>query len=214
MKIYDLSHQISEKMPVFPGEKEPVINVQSTYSENGYLTHEICFNTHVGTHIDSPAHIIEKGKKLEDLKPEKYFGKAFSYMHNGSEKIEKSEFEEIEGIISSVDFLIINTGWYKFWRSEKYFSGYPVMTVEAARYLCGFNLKGIGVDTISVDRIESDELPVHKTLLKNETIIVENMTNLDNIKSKIFFLSVMPLNVKDTESMPARAVAITDLEKQ
>ena len=42
-------------------------------------------------------------------------------------------------------------------------------------------LKGVGLDAISVDPVESHDLPVHRILLGSGMVIVENLANLDSL---------------------------------
>ena len=61
----------------------------------------------------------------------------------------------METEIINSDFLLIHTGWSRYWGSEEYFRKFPVLHEDAARYLTSFNLKGIGSDTISFDPVDS-----------------------------------------------------------
>jgi len=80
--------------------------------------------------------------------------------------------------------------------------------------LTNFNLKGIGVDAFSLDKIISAEkvtkenLPNHFIFLGKEIILIENLANLDKIPSNIFTFHCFPLKVEDADGSPVRAIAI------
>ena len=79
-------------------------------------------------------------------------------------------------------FVLLKTGYDRYWGKEQYFDGYPLLTAEAAEYLAGQEqLTGVGIDAISFDKIDSNDFPIHKTLLSTGKILIENLTNLDGI---------------------------------
>ncbi|MFW6149806.1 MAG: cyclase family protein [Atribacterota bacterium] len=110
--------------------------------------------------------------------------------------------------IRKVEFIIINTGWSKYWTTQKYYSNYPFLSCNAAKWLTKFNLKGVGIDTISIDKSGSEFFDTHKILLSKNIIIIENLTNLGTIESNYFTLSVLPIKYQHSDGSPVRAVAI------
>ena len=52
MKVIDLTHTITEKMPVFPGTEQPQLITVNNYDENGFRETLLKITTHTGTHID------------------------------------------------------------------------------------------------------------------------------------------------------------------
>ena len=70
-----------------------------------------------------------------------------------------------------------------------------------------FQLKGIGFDAISADEDESRDFPIHNTLLGQEIIIVENLTNLSALPETPFEFSCFPLKIEEADGSPVRAVA-------
>ena len=117
------------------------------------------------------------------------------------------DLEPYQDRIKEVDFLLLYTGWSQYWGSEKYFTNYPVLSVEAAHWLSNFDLKGLGLDTISADTADSQDYLVHKALLQKEMIIIENLTNLADLPWNQFDFSCFPLNFEDADGSPVRAVA-------
>jgi kynurenine formamidase len=116
------------------------------------------------------------------------------------------QFEEL--LADSPEFIILRTDWSKYWRSPQYFENYPSLTDAAARWICQFNIKAVGIDAISIDAMDSTEFAVHKIFMQSNILIVENLTNLDLLEEKKFLFSVMPIKTKDADGAPARAVAV------
>lgn len=210
MKIIDLTYEIHSEMPVFPGGKLPKLTKVSTLDEDGFRECEIAMCSHTGTHIDAPAHMLANGRCLDDFLVDKFIGKAtlIDFSKKKIDTIELKKLKEYEEQIRNSEFIILKTGWSKYWGDKFYYNKFPVLSEEAAKYLAKFNLKGIGIDTISVDKVESSNFQVHKILMKKNIIIIENLTNLDLINEKYFTLSILPLKNKEADGSPVRAIAI------
>jgi len=214
MKTIDLTHTIDENMSIFPGTKPPILNRKYTMEEHGFRETEITMLSHTGTHIDAPAHMLMNGSTLDELDIGQFIGKAmvldFSTLSN--KIIELKDIVSYEEQIKEVDFIIIKSGWDKYWGSKAYYKHFPALSDEAAKWIADFDLKGIGIDAISIDAMDSETFNVHKILLNRGMIIIENLTNLSNIEKEFFILSVLPLKNKSADGSPVRAIAIESME--
>jgi kynurenine formamidase len=208
MKILDLTHKIAQIMPVFPGTEPPVVELSCTIEEHGFLERKISIYSHTGTHIDAPAHMIAGGTPLDGFSVEKFLGKACVYRHGTTGRnITVQDLSLVGVCLISSDFLLIATGWDRFWGDPEYFGEFPVLEAETARWLVQFNLKGIGVDVISADAMHSTDFPVHRILLGKDMVIVENLKNLTAITGNTCSFSCLPLNLSEADGSPVRAVA-------
>jgi kynurenine formamidase len=115
--------------------------------------------------------------------------------------------------IKANDFVLFHTGWSQLWGSPAYYSNFPVLNEESAKYLASFHLKGTGSDTISFDPSDSTDLPVHHTLLAKGMILIENLVNLERLPKSGFIFSCLPLKIKDGDGSPVRAVGIISSDK-
>ena len=70
-----------------------------------------------------------------------------------------------------------------------------------------FARKGIGIDAISIDPIDSRDLPVHKLLLGAGLIVVENLTGLEVLPQSFDFMA-LPLKIAEADGSPVRAAAL------
>lgn len=210
MNIIDLTHFISPDMPVFPGTEEPILKEANTMEKDGFRETKITMYSHTGTHIDAPFHMMEKGLSLDEFPADKFIGKGILLdLSNCSyDYIELDILKTNEDKIKNSEFIILKTGWEKLWGTDEYYGNFPALTEEAANWLIQFNLKGIGIDAISIDKMNSEKFEIHKILMKNDIIIIENLSNLSSITGESFILSILPLKNKKADGSPVRAIAM------
>jgi arylformamidase len=213
MKITDLTHIIYSDMPVFPGTEQPIFEKANTLQKDGFQEAKITMYSHTGTHIDAPAHMMSDGPYLDNLDIEHFIGNAtiLDFSNIDIKLIDIESLKPYEKKIKNVEFIIIKTGWSKFWGEKKYYEGFPSLSEESAKWLSQFNLKGIGIDAISIDDMDSTTFAVHKILMPKNIIIIENLTNLDSISNEYFILSILPLKNKDADGSPVRAISIENI---
>lgn len=167
MKVIDLTHTITEKMPVFPGTEQPQLITVNNYGENGFRETLLKITTHTGTHIDPPAHIYNGKATLDSLPPEQFIGKALvidcrSIKPGGH--ITLQHITAYGAKAKAADFLLFNLGWDKYWGTETYLGQYPCLNDEAINFILEGNYKGIGFDVMGIDPIDDENLTLHKKL--------------------------------------------------
>jgi len=209
MNIIDLSHTISPGMPVFPGDDPPVFMNRAVIDEDGFAEKGITLGSHVGTHIDAPAHIIPYAPTLDRMPIDRFVGKGSVIDLTGmtNPEIDTAFLRPYESLFKTSEFVLLHTGRSRFWGQDKYFRDYPILSIESALWVRSFGLKGIGVDAISVDELEAADLPIHKILLER-MLIIENLTNLDKLPKTGFTFSCFPLKLENADASPVRAVAL------
>lgn len=197
-------------MPVFPGTPEVSVKQFSTIEKEGYAEKDLVLGTHIGTHMDAPAHMIKGGKTLDQYQVADFIGQAFIIPFAYDDLEDNSQLEylsQFETEIRESDFIILKTNWSVKWGMKDYFEKYPALDKSAAEYLSGFRLKGIGLDAISIDQYDNEKFDAHHILLGNEILIVENLCNLEKIRSSSFKLYVFPLRITASDGSPIRAIA-------
>lgn len=210
MQFVDLTHYLDGGTPVYPGDDAPAFEDMFTLERDGFREKKLTISSHAGTHVDAPAHMISGAPTLDELPLSAFAGSAYLMDVSGRGagfRIEAEEVERREGSIRGNDFLVIKTGWERFWGAPDYFSGFPVLSVQAAEVLAGWDMKGVGLDCISVDPVESTDYPVHRVLLGAGLVIIENLTNLGAAASPVFHLSCFPLKIRDADGSPVRALS-------
>lgn len=214
MKVIDLTHTISENMPVYPGTDGPKLEVANTYEKNGFKETLLTMFSHTGTHMDSPAHLFPQRTTLDRFKAEQFVGKALvincSDLQEG-QRITMKYIEEVKEEADKAEFILFYTGWDNHWGTSSYFGDYPFITEEVAEYLIKSKKKGVGLDVIGIDPISEENLTIHKKLLiETDIVIIENLTCLDKVGNDLFTFCALPIKFENSDGAPIRAIGILE----
>lgn len=126
MKVIDLTHTISEDMPVYPGTEKPKLTTANTYVKDGFKETLLQMYSHVQTHIDPPAHIFANRKTLDPFSPEQFIGKALVVDCRDLKEGQAITIDKINiDKANLADFLLFNLGWDKHFKDETYFNDFP-----------------------------------------------------------------------------------------
>jgi arylformamidase len=210
MIVIDLSHALGGTMSVYPGTEAPRISDASSVRNDGFAEKRIEIFSHTGTHVDVPAHMIEGAATIEKLEPGRFFGPGCLVDLSGiaGRRVGIADLEGNRDRIARAEFVLLRSGWDARWGDPSYFQDYPVLSVEAARWLAGFPLKGVGVDMISFDETGSMTMDVHGIFLKKGMVLAENLTGLERLADREFVFSCLPLKISGGDGSPVRAVAL------
>lgn len=222
MKWFDLTHPIDAHGSVYPGKKN-VSCVHSAYYENGFCVMDMEMSLGSGTHMDAPAHFDRDGETIDQLLIERWIG-PLNVMHLGDRMAgdvdyevsleDVHQWEERFGKIEKGSFLIGDFSWSKRWGDESFFNRddagflhYPGFSKGCAEYFLEIGIAGLGVDTTSPDVGKNLEFPVHRTLLPNGILIIENLTELASLPEKGALFYAPPMKVSKAPEAPIRAFA-------
>ncbi|PLX66713.1 MAG: hydrolase [Denitrovibrio sp.] len=207
MKIIDLTHDLCEGMPVYPGTEPPQIKIATTIENDGFEERLLTMFSHTGTHMDAPCHILKGQKSLSDYDISEFMGKAVLINVQNCESIDAELIMKYADKLRWASFVVFYSGWDKFWGDERYFQDYPVLTIEATKILISLKMKAICMDMISIDPADTETYDNHKLVFAENILVVENLNNLNKIEQDEFLLSCIPLNIKDGDGSPIRAFA-------
>jgi len=208
MTIIDLSHTILPTMPVYPGTEPPVIRQANTIEQDGFAEKQISFYSHTGTHIDAPAHMLPGAATLDQLDVSQFVGNGWVVdVSTSGPEIGRALLEAQVSHLEACEFVLFHTGWCHAWGQKSYFSGFPVLSQEAAHWLGHFGLKGAGFDAISADPVGAD-FTNHFELFRAGMIIIENLNGLEALLGKPFLFSCLPLKLDRGDGSPVRAIAM------
>ena len=215
MKIIDLTLTVSDKIPTFPGSPQPNFIPWENIKEDGYNLEVLFLSSHTGTHMDAPHHFLEKGAKIHEISLKKLVSEAalIQCRKNGGQSITKTDiqkFEKNHRKIENFSSVIFYTDWQKNLQKKYYFTKNPGLSVSAAKYLTSKKISLVGIDSPSIDLGKDPKFSVHQIFAKKGILIVENLANLDKIKSPTFHLVVLPLKLKNATGSPVRAIAFID----
>ena len=217
MQVVDLTHFLSQGMPVYPGTEGPRFESANTYERDGFQETRMTMYTHTGTHVDPPAHLFPGGATLDRLPITQFVGTALvidcTDLREGG-RIAMDRVERRRADADMAEFLLFRTGWDRYWGDPRYFGDYPCIDQGIVDYLLQSGKKGVGLDTIGVDPIADAYLSIHRRLFQDHDLVVmENLANLDQIGDGLFTLFALPLRYQDADGSPIRAVAVLDGEE-
>lgn len=203
---YDISLPVSPIMPVWPGD--PVIRTEriSSVRHNGFNITRLEMGTHALTHVDAPRHLKERGTPVDRLPLDVLIGPALVVepRYHGN-LITATDLGELG--IRNTQRLLIKTRNSEFWMGGPYEfeTDFVSLTKDAASWLLSRGIKLVGVDYLSIEAFDSQELEVHRTLLEEDVVVLEGL-NLSQVPEGRYHLMCLPLKVRDGDGAPARVV--------
>lgn len=201
----DLTRTFQDSMPVFPGKiPEPAkLYQEGKISEHGYNSFVIEAGLHVGTHMDTPLHMMEGKEDISGIPIHRLFGRGRVIRCLNQKEITLDR-EILQDRIEKDDIVLFCTGHDAFFGLEKYFEDYPVLSEEFADFLAEKKVNMVGFDTPSPDR---PPFPVHKKLFKAGILILENLTNIRELPEfKHIEICALPWKTP-TDAAPVRVIA-------
>ncbi len=196
MKYVELSHYVTDGLISYPGMPPVEISAFMTREECGAafgttgaaMLDQIKMVNISGTYIDAPYHRFESGYKIGDIPLEKLVNLDTFVVSMDKEK----------GYFDLEDFL--------FLEDEE---------LEAAKWLMKRKVSVVGIDSQLVDNFNEKDDPnypgdvVHDEILGHESVICEDLMDLDLLPDKGARLYVIPIRVA-MASFPARVFAILE----
>ncbi|MBI6875290.1 cyclase family protein [Clostridium aciditolerans] len=204
MKIHDISMDINFEMTVYKNKdiKRPVITVNQDFSNSSAYESSIKMDMHTGTHIDAPLHMIENGSNMDQFNIETTVTKCKVLdFTNVADRITADDLAAKE--INVDDFIILKT---KNSYREDFDSKFVFLEDSGAMYLRDRRIKGVGIDSLGIERDQEGHY-THKVLLGNGITIIEGL-RLKDINEGEYELCALPLKISGVEAAPARAILI------
>jgi arylformamidase len=163
----------------------------------------ITTSPHVGTHADAPLHVRDGWPASHELPLNAFAGRAFVCSVDPS--IDTVEPRDLKSLPSRgpVERLLLRTQCSV--AGGTFPKRWPVLSVETVRVLLERGLVLLGVDTPSLDGLDSKTLDVHKALFAGRAFNLENL-DLRSIEDGEYELIAYPLLLSDLDAAPVRAI--------
>jgi arylformamidase len=209
MRIYDVSVQVSESTPTYPGDPHVEIEQWAALARgdaaNVSMLH---LGAHTGTHVDAPAHFIEGAPRVCSLPLEVLIGAA--RVVEVSTEVQAIEAEHIAAAdLAGAKRVLFKTRNSAFWNdtSAGFRTDFTYITHGAARTLVELGVQLVGIDYLSVEQFKSGRFDTHTTLLSNGVVIVEGL-DLREVAAGEYELICLPLRLTggSGDGAPARVV--------
>ncbi len=204
MKIIDISRTISEYMVVYKDkpEKKPQIVKTRSFAEHGANESIMNLDSQTGTHADAFYHMIDDGKKIDQISLDKFMGKCIVIdLTKVRNKITDDHLMKYK--ISKNEIILLKT---KNHLENKFDFNFTYLDKTGAEFLAKKGVKLVGIDQLGIER----EQPMHDThviLFKKGVPIVEGL-DLTKVKEGKYLFIGLPIKIKDSDGAPVRAILI------
>jgi arylformamidase len=208
--ILDLTREVRNDTKVFPGSPLPKFITWTKMDVHNYDSEVIFMSTHTGTHMDAPSHFASNASTIDKISIERFISNAILIkLKKGSNQlITADEIKASNVSIKQGDTIVLSTLWENEIDEDYFFSHSPGLAEDAAKYLIDKKVNAVCIDSPSIDRGSESSFAVHKLLLSNEILIVENLCNLDKLNCQYFTLIMTPLKLSGASGSPIRAIAV------
>lgn len=197
--MIDITMKINENMRVYKNKEEKKPKLKNQQNKHVFET-DVTMNLHTGTHVDFPKHMIPDGKTSKDYDVTKFVGRCYvkdaTYLNH---RVLKRDLQNIN--ISVYDFILFKT---KNSALETFNPEFIYVSQEAAEYLAEFDLKGVGIDGLGIEREQTGH-PTHLALLSKDILIYEGL-DLTDVQEGVYELIALPMRFDDVEASPVRAI--------
>ncbi|MDN7243438.1 arylformamidase [Planococcus sp. N028] len=203
-KIIDISMELSNDTPQWPGDRPFEYGLTATKEESGSVNvGEVKTSTHMGTHIDAPFHYDNDGLTIDEMPLDVYLSRAQVMDVTGLNKITSDDLKKPEEGVTTV---LLKTGVWK--DRTKFPEQWPVFDTSIAFWLKENGIRLLGVDVPSVDQETSKDMEMHQAMNREDRFILESVV-LDDVAEGVYELIALPLKIKGAEGSPVRAILHT-----
>jgi kynurenine formamidase len=211
----DLSLAIDANTQVYPGDPHVRFSTAATIEADGFNLLHVQMGSQSGTNCDAPYHFLESGARIDecDLALFAGTGVVIDVRHRGAR--EKITVEDVTPYLPKLGagvIALLHTGWPAHYRTEAYFD-HPFLGTPACALLLEHGVRTFCLDVLNIDETPDEQhpgegFPVHLLIARAGGIVVENLTNLDQIDFDEPFVTVFPLPLTGADGSPTRAVAM------
>lgn len=232
-KLIDLSQEIFDGAPVWPGHPLTKITIVDTHESTrasgrftedyGFTAEKIEMSTHGTTHVDSISHIdpTPGAPSIEKIPLDWFYTRGIcidlSHMPPKTEysvEMIKEALDKYGLEIQKGDTVLLYSGHYaRTYGTDAYLHEYSGLSREAAEFIYGSGAINIGADAPSHDCAGTTGYPAHQVCREMQTLNIENLGDMSPVVGKTFQFIGLPLKIRDGSGSPIRAVAVLEDEE-
>jgi kynurenine formamidase len=223
LTLIDLTREIFEGMPLWPGHQLPFTMVNQTHegfkkrwSTNfGFQAHNWLMSEHTGTHTDAIFEYDPGGAPLDAMPLEYYYGEAVAldlsavrhpdYITPGA--LEEANTRAARPLRKGDTALLYTGHGDRTYPSREFIDTYTGLNRDAAVWLAEQGVVNIGIDSLAIDHSDDLEFSAHAVCAEYQIVNTENLTNLDRLLGKDCVFLGLPLRFRNGTGSPIRAVA-------
>jgi len=208
-RILDISYEV-----VPPGSDDRPFVIEKGYLADMAYKYDVTkTHSHVGTHVEAPAHFFDNGKDSTELPLSVYYGRAVLLEIDDAAK-DKAIMpdlldRDIGDLIKEGDIIILRNNDEESLKGNR---PKPYLAPEAGKWMNDHGVKMIGIDNnVGLGKDIPATRELHDVLMGVGVPIIEWLDSLDQLKKKEFFLMALPFKVKQMDSSWTRVIAIEEI---
>ena len=177
--------------------------------------------THLGTHCECPYHHFEDGKSVADLPLSAFLGRGIYHEFKNLEPLSHISAKDLDDAIGNEvkegDVVILDS-IYKLPPFTPETNGPNdkrlLVNGETAQWFVDHKVKCVAFgDGVSIENCNEDVKPFHYICMEKDITFLEVVKNLEELRSRTFFISFAPMYIKGLDSCPVRVYAIEGLKE-
>ncbi|UOK39430.1 cyclase family protein [Pseudomonas palleroniana] len=223
-KVISLSHPVSPRIPLWPGDPPVVFAEVAALEKDGYFLRRFSLGEHSATHMNAPNSFYADAMGIDGYQPEDLVRPAVvvdvrsKTQGNPDYAVSPQDIEEWErqhGPIEPGSVVLMYTGWQHLWHDPVAFFGldaqgshFPGIGEAAIGFLLEQRrIAGVGIDTHGVDPGQSTAFATNRAVLARNGIVLECLTHLDRLPAKGATLVIGVLALEGGSGSPASVMA-------
>lgn len=224
-QIVDLSHPLSPRMPLWPGDPPTEFTPWADLSRDGYYLRRFSMSEHGGTHLTAPASYYPNGRTADGytatelVKPAAVIDARPQCQANPDYALTPADvltWESRHGPVPPGAIVLLLTGRAERWDNPATYLGadtdgnlhFPGFGLDAAELLLNQRAAaGLGTDTPGVEPGIDADLSVSRLTLSQPRIVLENLANLHRLPTTGAVLVIGLLRLSGASGSPAAVTA-------
>jgi len=205
-RIIDISPLVSVRIGVWPGDVPFTRSITCRLEDGDSVgLSSIQTTLHVGAHADAPSHYRQGAAGIAERSLERYYGPC-QVVRVRIPRGERIRPEHIEVPIEAPRVLF-RTG--SFPDPECFNRDFNSLSPELVEWLFEQGVALVGIDTPSIDPVDSQSLESHNVVADRDLAVLEGVI-LETVEPGIYTLIALPLKLEGADASPVRAVLVTD----
>jgi kynurenine formamidase len=222
--LVDLTHTLGVDFPTFGGEQQLELETMVTLANDGYNMYRWLLVEHTGTHMDAPFHFSD-GPSADQIPVSDLFGPLVNVDIRAKAEADPdaqltpddlTAWESEYGPIPTGAIVAMNSGWSDFVADAMFRNAdpdgvmhFPGFHIEAVEFLLTErDVKGIFVDTLSLDFGPSPDFAVHYRWLPAGKWGMECVANLGQLPASGATVVVGGPKIAGATGGPSRVFAL------
>ena len=202
--IYDITRRVSSTTAVWPGDQPYQVDFVTRREEGEPVNlTTISLSPHTGSHADAYFHYETGGAHPADMPLSAYIGRARVVTlakRNGALQVDDFAPDAFDG----AERLLIHSAASDY-GDEQWPPVFPYLSLPLIEHMAAKGIVLIGLDSPSVDPLDSTDLPCHHALYQNGLVNLECLC-LRDVPDGDYELIALPLKLDQTCGSPVRAL--------